>query len=124
MNVSNQLKIFALIALVCTGAGCSVVSLVGNATTSVSDSAIEEATAQSLGLKQGTFKISDRRDQGVETKFNVKTSAGKTYSCYVTSVYTVATGRTVSDAVCTQTSGGAGQGKQQCNALLKAAGKC
>lgn len=98
------------------------------ASVAVQDNAIETNTASSLGLEKGTFKISDRQDDGIKTTYTVQTNSGKKYSCYVTGTISVV-GRTVSDAVCQEI--GRSSAKQTsgdtntpCNALLKAAGKC
>lgn len=88
---------------------------------SVPESTLEQRTARALGLQENQFQISNIQREGMETRYNVKAKGGKTYSCYVTAVYSVA-GKTVSDALCSSTSGG--KANIQCNALLKAAGKC
>jgi uncharacterized protein YceK len=86
---------------------------------SVPESTLEQKTARTLGLQQNQFQISNVQHSGIETSYTVK-AGKKTYSCYVTAVYS-AVGRTVSDAVCSSTSGG--KTKTECNDLLKAAGK-
>jgi len=109
----------------------AAISIAGCASVAVSNDAIEKNTAQALGLQRGTFTVSDRVDDGVKSSYSVKTSAGKTYSCYVTGSVSVV-GRVVSDAVCSDTSKGAKSlvappvqpAAKECNALLKAAGKC
>ena len=96
------------------------------ASVAVQDNAIETNTASSLGLEKGTFKISDRQDDGIKTTYTVQTNSGKKYSCYVTGTISVV-GRTVSDAVCQEIGKPAKQisdTNTPCNALLKAAGKC
>ena len=101
----------------------------GCASVAVSNDAIEQNTAQALGLAKGTFTISDRVDDGVKASYNVKTNTGKQYACYVTGGVSIV-GRVVSDPMCTEV-GKAGKqattsntGSASCNALLKAAGKC
>ena len=101
----------------------------GCASVAVSNDAIEQNTAQALGLAKGTFTISDRVDDGVKASYSVKTNTGKQYACYVTGGVSIV-GRVVSDPMCTEV-GKAGKqattsntGSASCNALLKAAGKC
>jgi uncharacterized membrane protein len=124
MNLSlpKRAALAAVAASTLLAAGCASVA--------VSNDAIEQNTAQALGLAKGSFTISDRMDDGVKSSYSVKTNTGKQYSCYVTGGVGI-TGRVVSDAMCNElgkpaksagaTTGAAGQ---QCNALLKAAGKC
>ncbi len=99
--------------------------LAGCASVAVTDDAIKQKTAFALGLKEGDFVISNRVDDGVQTRYSVKTKAGKTYNCYVTGSVS-AFGRNVSDAICSAPGKGgtAGSPGTKCNALLKAANKC
>ena len=71
----------------------------GCASVAVTDSAMEERTAFALGLRRGSFTISDRRDDGVRTQYQVQTKTGQRYACYVAGSFSV-TGRVVSDAIC------------------------
>lgn len=109
-------------------------SIAGCASVAVSNDAIEQNTAFTLGLPKGAFTISDRVDDGVKSTYVAKTNSGKQYNCYVTGAIGI-TGRVVSDAICqpiminkssaTKTSPAASsQSNAGCNALLKAAGKC
>ncbi|MCW8164244.1 hypothetical protein D8B22_06750 [Verminephrobacter aporrectodeae subsp. tuberculatae] len=85
--------------------------------------AIEQNTAHALGLDEGSFTISDHSNDGIRTRYTVKTNTGRRYSCYVTGL---GASFPVSDAMCTEL-GKAGQQATtdaSCNALLKAAGKC
>lgn len=102
------------------------------ASMAVSDDAIVTNTARALGLDKSDFNISDRADSGVQTTYTARTKAGKSYSCYVTGTVSV-TGRLVSDAVCTEVAkvgsspakpGGTPPKDPNCNALLRAAGRC
>ena len=68
----------------------------GCASFAVSNDAIEQNTAQALGLAKGTFTISDRVDDGVKASYSVKTNTGKQYACYVTGGVSIV-GRVVSD---------------------------
>ncbi|MEQ1556129.1 MAG: hypothetical protein ABL915_04950 [Gallionella sp.] len=88
----------------------------------VSSDVIEKNTAFTLGLEKGDFTISNREDSGVKSSYDVKTKAGKKYSCYLTS----SMGMT-SDALCSEkgkTSKPSSENSPSCNALLKAAGRC
>ncbi|MFZ3118563.1 MAG: hypothetical protein WA159_09605 [Variovorax sp.] len=109
-----------------------VVALAGCAATAVTSDALQKNTAFALGVDSSAFTISDRVDEGVKTTYRVATRSGKTYSCYVTGAISI-TGRNVSDAICTEmgkpagaTAGPAGRSTNpaNCNALLKAAGRC
>lgn len=80
------LPLLAMAALLATG--CASVA--------VSNDAIEQNTAQALGLAKGTFTISDRVDDGVKASYSVKTNTGKQYACYVTGGVSIV-GRVVSD---------------------------
>ncbi|AON53169.1 hypothetical protein [Herbaspirillum seropedicae] len=67
----------------------------------VSNDAIEQNTAQALGLAQGTFTISGHVDDGVKASYSVKTNTGKQYACHVTGGVSIV-GRVVSEPVCTE----------------------
>ncbi|WP_154953870.1 hypothetical protein [Neisseria flavescens] len=96
-------------------AGCGTIN---NAT--VSDQKLQERAAFALGTSPNAVKISNRSNEGIRINFTA--TVGKRVSqCYVTSV-TSTIGVTTSDAICS--GGGAHKGKGQCNALLKAAGRC
>lgn len=114
--------------------GLLAVLFSGCASVAVSDDALQSRTASALGLRQGEFTISNRQDSGVRTDYTVTASGSRTYSCYVTGIVSVV-GRSVSDAMCSQTSAGKSTSpaptakaekpaSTSCNALLKAAGKC
>lgn len=112
----------------------------GCASVAVSGDAIEQNTARALGLAPGSFTVSNRVDSGIKTTYNVKTTAGRQYGCYVTGTVAIV-GRVVSDAMCTEMARQPGRmagqaapamapaqapapAPQQCNAFLKAAGRC
>lgn len=88
-----------------------------------------QRTSLALGLAADQFTISGRSGSGVRTDYSVATRAGRQYACYVTSTSTF-TGSVVSDALCTELQSGASSGqsaapaRSDCNALLRAAGKC
>ena len=109
----------SIVVVAALAAGCASVA--------VSNDAIEQNTASTLGLSKGAFTISDRVDNGMKTTYAVKTKSGKQYRCYVTGTLS-AFGRVVSDAVCNEAGKSAeqstGTSGGSCNALLKAAGKC
>ena len=107
----------------------------GCASVAVNEASLEQRTAHALGLAASDFTISDRSDSGIRTDYLATTKTGQKYSCYVTGTFSVV-GRVVSDAMCTQQKSAGGKaapapaakaGKPaaaNCNALLKAAGKC
>ena len=115
--------------------------LVGCASMAVTDDVLVTNTANALALPKEAFTISNRSDEGVKTSYQVKTKKGATYSCYVTGTVSVL-GRTVSDALCAATGSQpsvaakpskatptapvntATPSNPNCNALLKAAGRC
>lgn len=107
----------------------AVVSLLsGCASFAVSDDALVQRTGFALGLEPAQFTISNRMDEGTTTRYQVKTTAGKRYSCSVGGSVSVL-GKSVSSPICNQIGedGAEAPGKQNkanCNALLKAAGKC
>jgi len=113
-------------------------SVSGCASVAVTSDSVEERTAFALGIQKEDFTISNRRDSGVRTDYLVQTKSGDQYNCYVTGAVGI-TGRTVSDAICSQIASSAPSDKTlrkptankapaprnpPCNALLKAANKC
>jgi hypothetical protein len=101
--------------------------LSGCASFAVSDDAIIQRTGFALGLEPGQFTIANRMDEGTTTRYQVKTTTGRQYNCFVGGSVNVL-GKSVSDAICTETGAGAPQNTQpkkaNCNALQKAAGQC
>ncbi len=102
-------------------------ALVGCASVAVTDDAIVQRTAFALALDSKDFTISNRVDDGTTSRYQVRTRAGRQYNCFVGGSISVL-GRTVSEAICTET-GRDGAARPAttpggCNALLKAAGKC
>ncbi|ADY96873.1 TPA: hypothetical protein WI689_000678 [Neisseria meningitidis] len=103
----------AFVALALAGCGS-----INNVT--VSDQKLQERAAFALGVSPNAVKISNRSNEGIRINFTA--TVGKRVSqCYVTSVISTI-GVTTSDAICL--GGGTHKGKSQCNALLKAAGRC
>ena len=113
-----------------TLAFAAVIALAGCASVAVTDDAIQRETAATLSAAPGTFQISNRQNSGVKTTYDVKLNDGRQYACYVTGSVGV-TGRVVSDALCRPSNSQAIAAPTptptppaQCNALLKAAGRC
>ncbi|HEZ0495442.1 TPA: hypothetical protein WGQ16_001391 [Neisseria meningitidis] len=103
----------AFVALALAGCGS-----INNVT--VSDQKLQERAAFALGVSPNAVKISNRSNEGIRINFTA--TVGKRVSqCYVTSVISTI-GVTTSDAICL--GGGTHKDKSQCNALLKAAGRC
>ncbi|EGU31297.1 hypothetical protein VII00023_22979 [Vibrio ichthyoenteri ATCC 700023] len=81
------------------------------------DSSIQEKTAFALGTTAEKITIENRKGDLMAVRFNAK-YAGRVYQCYYTSA------GITSDVLCSPTDGKAMPTSQQCNALLKAAGRC
>lgn len=117
LRVRYTVKKYAALALAAAFAAMAS----GCASVAVSNDAIEQNTARTLGLSKGSFSISDRVDDGLKASYTVRTGAGKRYACYVVGTVSVV-GRVVSDPICSE--GGKPAAGGSCNALLKAAGMC
>ncbi len=111
---------------------CSILvwGLVACASVAVTNDALEDRTSRALGLEKGQYTISDRVDEGTGTRYLVQTKSAKKFSCTVGGSFSVM-GRVVSDAICTEMNRPAGaapapsnSSNSNCNALLRAAGKC
>jgi hypothetical protein len=105
-----------------------VLGLAACASAAVTSDALEDRTSRALGLDKGQYTISDRVDEGTSTRYMVLAKSGKKFSCTVGGSFNVM-GRVVSDAICTEMNRPAGaapvpSNSSNCNALLKAAGKC
>jgi len=112
MRSFKNVKVLSALALAAVMAGC--------ASMAVTNDAIQQKTSFALGMTADQFTISDRVDDGLQSRYTATTKNGKVYMCYVEGTVTI-TGRVVSDAVCSE------MGKNSapmCNDLLKAAGKC
>lgn len=107
-------KIFLAIGslVVLLGSGCSTI---GNMVTS--DDSLQKKAAFALGTKPAAVTIKDRTTDGLDAIRFTAVTNNKEYQCYITTV----AGAISSDAICKGTDGAS---KPQCNALLKAAGKC
>ena len=108
---------------------------------------LEQRTAQAIGRTAGQFSITDRKEEtGGRINYTVNTRDGVAYRCYLYGATgfqkAMSFGQTPhSDAICTAMAGGksgSGSGNQgpastgqpgrsaggDCNALLRAAGRC
>jgi hypothetical protein len=105
----------------------AVLALAACASTVVTSDALDDRTSRALGLDKGQYTISDRVDEGGTTRYMVQAKSGKKFSCAVGGTFSVM-GRVVTDAVCTEMNRPAGAAQSpsnaNCNALLRAAGKC
>lgn len=128
--------IAALAAALALLAGCAA---------TISQEGLEQRTAQAIGRSVGQFTVTDRSEEtGGRINYTVNTRDGAAYRCYLygaTGLQSAVTfGQTPhSDAICTaMVSGQRGSGTEapaatgqlgrsaggQCNALLRAAGRC
>ncbi len=73
----------------------------GCAAWAVTQDALVDRTAHALGLDKNQFKIENRVDDGVTTRYSVKTDSGQQYNCYVGGSISVL-GRMVSEAICSK----------------------
>lgn len=109
----------AALALLAAMAGC--------AAQVVKEDHLKQKTAFALGVEQNEFTVSDRVDDGLQTRYSVKTNDGRKFNCYVEGTFSVV-GSVVSDAICSQVSGNAKARPKSapgtCNDLLRAAGRC
>lgn len=76
-------------------------TLGGCAAWAVTQDALVDRTAHALGLEKNQFKIENRVDDGVTTRYSVKTDSGQQYNCYVGGSISVL-GRMVSEAICSK----------------------
>ena len=79
----------------------TAISLFGCASVAVTDVAIVERTAFALGVDKGSFVIENRVNDGVTTRYSVKTNRGDQFNCFVGGTITML-GRSVSEAICTK----------------------
>lgn len=78
-----------------------VLLLGGCAAWAVTQDALVDRTAHALGLEKSQFRIENRVDDGVTTRYSVKTESGQQYNCYVGGSFSVL-GRMVSEAICSK----------------------
>lgn len=121
----KHINVTIIAALILTLTGCALVK-----TNNISDDVLIQRTGFVLGLEKSEFTISNRQEpnENSDVYYLVLTKSGKKFNCSVaagfTSILTPSTG--ASAAVCNEI-GGSGANNDSggnCNALLKAAGKC
>ena len=104
------------IAVALTGCGA-----IGN--TVLTDNALKNKASIGLNTNPENISISNRRSDGLDSVRFTATVNGKAHQCYVTTL----AGAISSDAVCSSGESSvtsSSNSGQQCNALLKAAGRC
>ena len=113
--------------------------LAGCAATSVPQDKLAQRTATAIGRDVGSFTIANQQmEDGGRLNYTVTAQDGAAYQCYiyeapgVLKVTSLGMAPTTSDAICTPRATGRSAGvaarqapaNPNCNALLKAAGKC
>lgn len=124
-------------------------ALLGGCAATIDQGGVEQRTAQAIGRTTDKFTISNRSEEtGGRINYSVKTKDGVAYSCYMYSATgfqrAMSFGQTPhSDAICTPMAASQGKGIParpaspaatggqrgatpggECNALLRAAGRC
>ena len=123
----------------------TALALLAGCAATISQDGLEQRTAQAIGRSVGQFAITDRSEEaGGRINYTVNTRDGAAYRCYLYGATglqkAMSFGQTPhSDAICTAMAGGNGGGGSQgpaapgqsgpgtggnCNALLRAAGRC
>lgn len=118
----------------------AALALLAGCAATIDQDGLEQRTAQAIGRSVGQFTITDRNEEGGgRINYTASTRDGKAYSCYLYGATgfqkAMSFGQTPhSDAICTAMAGGAGKRGQpapaakgsgaECNALLRAAGRC
>ena len=111
----NKLKFLPLLAATFF-VGCGTV---GNMV--IQDKSLEQKAAFALNTTSDKVKITNRQGSIDGTINFVATTGGKSHQCYITTVG----GAISSQAICSgSNSVKQGESNKQCNALLKAAGRC
>lgn len=112
-----------------------LLGLTGCAAT-ISQDGLEQRTSAAIGRNVGTFTITKTGEEvGGRINYTAKTKDGASYQCYMYSATgfqkAMSFGQTPnSDAICTQmgrsgpAAGAESKPSANCNALLKAAGRC
>ena len=113
-------KIIAFVAVSSMLAACGTV---GNSV--ISDKNLQQKSSIALNTNPENIRISNRRSDGLDSVRFTATANGRSHQCYITTVM----GAISSDAVCSAGNGNQSTSSvkatnQQCNALLKAAGRC
>jgi hypothetical protein len=123
----------------------TALALLTGCAATIDQDGLEQRTAQAIGRSVGQFAINDRSEEaGGRINYTVRTRDGATYRCYLYGATglqkAMSFGQTPhSDAICIAMAGGkGGSGNQKpaatgedgrgaggdCNALLRAAGRC
>ncbi|WP_028601419.1 hypothetical protein [Ottowia thiooxydans] len=123
----------------------TAVALLTGCASTIDQDGLEKRTAQAIGRTVGQFTITDRSEEtGGRINYTVNTREGLAYRCYLYGVTGLQKAMTFgqtphSDAICTAMVGGQNRGTNQgsaasgqrgrsaggeCNALLRAAGRC
>lgn len=124
----NRLQLLSPVAVLLALSGCAA---------TIDPGGLDQRTSMAIGREVGSFTISDRTDDtGGRVNYTVRTKDGAVYKCYLYSPTGLQRAMTFgqtpnSDALCTLfgRSGTASKAPTspasgQCNALLKAAGRC
>ncbi len=135
-----------LLSVAPASAALAALALLTGCASTLDQNGLEQRTAQAIGRPTGQFSITDRQEEtGGRITYTVNTRDGATYQCYLYGATgfqrAMSLGQTPhSDAICTAMAGsqgrsgapaaaaapeqrGRGAGKE-CNALLRAAGRC
>lgn len=119
-----------------TVAAAAALALLTGCAATIDQSGLEQRTAQAIGRTVGQFTISDRSEEtGGRINYSVQTRDGAAYRCYLYSVTGFQKAMSFgqipnSDAICTAMVGSKGSAPvpktsgAECNALLRAAGRC
>lgn len=110
--MKNRAHLVLIALTTITLAGCA---------TRVEDDTIVSRTAFAIGLESDQFTITDRTGDAGRIDYKVVAHDGRRFNCYVTGGGMMYAGVVTSDAICSEQGSGT---VTQCNALLKAAGKC
>jgi hypothetical protein len=123
----------------------TVLALLAGCAATITQDGLEQRTAQSVGRAVGQFSITDRSEEaGGRINYTVNTRDGAVYRCYLYGATGFQKAMSFgqiphSDAICTSMAGSkSGSGPQgraatgqkdrstggECNALLRAAGRC
>jgi hypothetical protein len=123
----------------------TALALLAGCAATINQEGLEQRTAQAIGRSVGQFAVTDRSEEtGGRINYTVNTRDGATYRCYLYGATgfqkAMSFGQTPhSDAICTAMAGGkSGNANREpsatgqrdrstggdCNALLRAAGKC
>jgi len=122
----------------------TALALLAGCASTITQDGLEQRTAQAIGRSVGQFAITDRSEEAAgRINYTVNTHDGAAYRCYLYGATglqrAMSFGQTPhSDAICTAMVGGKSKGGNQgpatgqggrttggdCNALLRAAGRC